>query len=154
VRTARRRHAAAVRRTTFVDTRRAAGAPETSFVATTDVPIGPDSTLGAGIHAKSRAGRDTLLAALASLWRGVPRHDRRHTMRRARAPWPRLLAVLALGVTARAGAQAPRISIREGAMPNRSPCRLLVWTAWRSCRTPATARAPPMPRRRSRRTTW
>jgi hypothetical protein len=45
---------------------------DTTFVATTDVPLGGDVQLGAGVIAWSRAGRDSLLSALASMRLNAP----------------------------------------------------------------------------------
>jgi hypothetical protein len=53
-----------LRRTLWVDATRAS---DTIFIATTDVPLGGDLQLGAGVIASSRAGRDSLLSALASM---------------------------------------------------------------------------------------
>ena len=53
-----------LRREFWVDT---SHAKDTVFVATTDVPLGGDAQLGAGVIAWSRAGRDSLLSALASM---------------------------------------------------------------------------------------
>ena len=40
---------------------------DTIFIATTDVPLGGNLQLGAGVMASTRAGRESLLSALASL---------------------------------------------------------------------------------------
>ena len=46
---------------------RSARPTETTFVAVTDIPVAGDTQLGAGVTSGSRAGRDTLLSALATL---------------------------------------------------------------------------------------
>jgi hypothetical protein len=58
-----------LRRVFWVNTGRA---NDTTFVATTDVPLGGDIQLGAGVISSSRAGRDSLLSALASMRLNAP----------------------------------------------------------------------------------
>jgi hypothetical protein len=53
-----------LRRVFWVNTSRG---NDTVFVATTDVPLGGDVQLGAGVISLSRAGRDSLLSSLASM---------------------------------------------------------------------------------------
>jgi hypothetical protein len=59
----------ALRRSFWVQSRRGG---DTVFVATTDIPLGGDLQLGAGVTSRSRAGRESLLSALASLRLRVP----------------------------------------------------------------------------------
>jgi hypothetical protein len=57
-----------VRRSSFTVQSHRGIPPESLFVATTDIPFAlPDSQLGIGITARSRAGRDTLLSLLGAL---------------------------------------------------------------------------------------
>lgn len=57
-----------VRRTASSVRRRGASAADSMFTATTDVPVAlPDTQLGVGITARTRAGRDTLLSILAAI---------------------------------------------------------------------------------------
>jgi hypothetical protein len=58
-----------LRRTLWVTASRGS---DTTFVATTDVPLGGNLQLGAGVIASSRAGRDSLLSALASMRLNLP----------------------------------------------------------------------------------
>jgi hypothetical protein len=55
---------ARLRRSFWVD---AGQAKDTMFIATTDIPLGGDVQLGAGVIGWTRAGRDSLLSALASI---------------------------------------------------------------------------------------
>ena len=57
-----------VTRTASTVRRRGASATDSMFTATTDVPVAlPDTQLGVGITARTRAGRDTLLSILAAI---------------------------------------------------------------------------------------
>jgi hypothetical protein len=57
-----------ITRSASVVRRRGGSGTDSMFTATTDVPIAlPDTQLGVGITARTRAGRDTLLAILAAM---------------------------------------------------------------------------------------
>jgi hypothetical protein len=58
-----------LRRSFWVD---ASHPNDTIFIATTDIPLGGDVQLGAGVIGWTRAGRDSLLSALASLRLQMP----------------------------------------------------------------------------------
>jgi hypothetical protein len=66
-----------ISRTASVVRRRGASSADSMFTATTDIPIAlPDTQLGVGITARTRAGRDTLLSILAAM-QVVGREQRR-----------------------------------------------------------------------------
>ena len=67
-------HVTLIRRSAFALRGKSGRGPDSMFVATTDIPLAlPDSQLGVGITARSRAGRDSLLSLLAAFrLRGRP----------------------------------------------------------------------------------